>query len=140
MYGLTKVVYTWFYFCHLDDSLWIWPDEKHPEDDRVISQMRYGLPELPPDSPPRPMKQILVYTGLRDGMKAGRQSFIDQKCPVTECDLTASRSASKTADLILWQNHLSLPSGARPQGQIWMVYKIMHFNSIYKSYYLKPLP
>ena len=83
--------------------------------------MRYGLPDLPPDSPPRPMKQILVYTGLRDGMQTGQQSFKHLKCPVSECELTASRSAASTAHLILWQNHLSLPGGVRPSGQIWMV-------------------
>jgi len=105
-----------------NDSSWIWPDAAHPEDDRIISQMRYGLADLPPDSLPRPMKKILVYTGLRDGMQSGRSSFTRQKCPVDQCELTASRGATSSADVILWQNHLSTPGGVRPPGQIWMIF------------------
>ncbi|XP_067928054.1 glycoprotein 3-alpha-L-fucosyltransferase A-like isoform X2 [Watersipora subatra] len=96
----------------------IWPDPSIQFDDRIISQMTYGSVEASETKP----KEILVYSGQRDGMMEGRSSFISQQCPVTNCMLTYSRSASTTADVILWQDHVSLPGGKRPPGQIWMVF------------------
>ena len=94
----------------------IWPDPDKP-DDRIISQMAYGLPA----DATKKKKRILVYSGVRDGMNTGSSSFIAQKCPVTDCEITYSRADATTADLILWQDIVSLPNVPRPSGQIWMV-------------------
>jgi len=108
------------YLSDVKTSSAIWPAVDHPEDDRIISQMMYGLPDLPPTTKRVP-KKILVYSGLKDGMQRGSKSFDRQKCPVRECELTSDRSAARDADVILWQHHISLPSVPRPPGQIWMV-------------------
>jgi len=96
----------------------IWPgtDERPTATDRIIAQMKY----IPPIKELTP-KQILVYNGLRDGMRPGSASFKDQNCPVSACELTSSRAAATTADIILFRDHVSPPSVRRPSGQIWMV-------------------
>lgn len=98
----------------------IWPNNRNVDSDRILNQMMYKLAD-PPSEEPRVKKTILVYTGLRDGMKAGQKSFLDQKCPVNDCVLTAQQSQMSTADVVLWQNHFSRPYRSRPMGQIWMV-------------------
>lgn len=95
----------------------IWPDRTTPNDDRILNQMAY----LHPYNSTQKLKTILVYNGLRDGMREGQTSFKKLKCPVDRCVLTSIREKAATADLILWQEHLSKPAVARPPHQIWMV-------------------
>lgn len=94
-----------------------WPNSENSHDDRILSQMMYTMKE------DKPLKKILVYNGLVDGMKLGQGSFIDQKCPVNKCEIVplSSRGDISSVDLILWQGHVSKPYGKRPPGQIWMV-------------------
>lgn len=116
----------------------IWPNEQNRESDRIINQMVYNLVDSPSGETPA-SKKILVYTGLRDGMKPGQQSFLDQKCPVSDCVLTADHTQMSSADVVLWQNHVNKPYHARPLGQIWMVTEFYLSYTKHNTQYLLSL-
>ncbi|GAB6029232.1 hypothetical protein CHUAL_005000 [Chamberlinius hualienensis] len=101
----------------------LWPEEA--DDDRIIDQLMFVPPASPND---KKLKKILLYTGLRDWrpIKAGRQSFVENRCPVDTCEVTADRNEADVADAILFNDHFTLGhqhgEKPRPWWQIWILY------------------
>ncbi len=50
--------------------------------------------------------------------------FIKEKCPVNSCAVTSSRSDASKADLVIFKDHFTRPTFARPEKQLWMIYML----------------
>lgn len=104
----------------------VWPDVDHFTDDRIEAQLSYK-PDSVADYEYKgievPVKTILLYNGYKDwGVKPGRETFLEQNCPVNACSLTDSRRHSSSADAILFRQDPRFPIFRRPPGQIWILY------------------
>lgn len=98
----------------------LFPSE-NPTSDRITEQLMY----LPSDySEDVALKKILVYNGLATWSPAiaGQTVFLNSKCPVNRCLLTANRDEAKDADAILYKDQFLLPPINRPSYQIWILY------------------
>jgi len=98
-----------------------------PGQDRVPEQLMF----LPPESQHQniqetdvPLKKILLWNGASSwgSLKPGRGVFLKEKCPVSSCVLSSSRSEAESADLVIFKDHFSMPTFKRPLHQIWMLY------------------
>lgn len=101
-------------------SVKLFPSED-PYNDRITEQLMY----IPADyTEATPIKRILVYNGLAtwSPATAGQTVFLNSKCPVNRCALTANRDEAKDADAILYKDQFLLPPVARPANQIWILY------------------
>lgn len=78
--------------------LTIWPGRNNG--DRIENQLM-----IPDGGPPdAPVKRIYLPNGLSAWqVKSGRKVFLDQKCPVDRCSLTAKRDDAATADAIMFK-------------------------------------
>ncbi|CAH1786208.1 unnamed protein product [Owenia fusiformis] len=99
----------------------IWPADV-PNGDRIVTQLGLVPDSVRRPAAERPIKKIIAYNGLGNWAKRGRQTLIDQNCPVTECDISDDRSKAAQADALLFQHSLAQPFHKRPPGQIWAVY------------------
>lgn len=102
--------------------------EQLPRHDRIPEQLMF-LP--PPEEGSQniqesdvPLKKILLWNGASSWgpLKAGRGVFLKEKCPVSSCVLSSSRSEAESADLVIFKDHFSMPTFKRPLSQIWMLY------------------
>lgn len=104
----------------------VWPSLEHFNDDRILAQLKYKpnvVEEREISGQTIPVKTILLYNGYKDwGVKPGRQSFIEQNCPVSACSITDSRRQAATADAILFRQDPRFPPYRRPPNQIWILY------------------
>lgn len=81
---------------------------------------------VPPDynEETSPVKRILVYNGLAtwSPAKAGRDMFLNSKCPVNKCVLTANKEEARDADAILYKDQFAMPSTPRPSSQVKKIF------------------
>jgi glycoprotein 3-alpha-L-fucosyltransferase len=100
----------------------LWPSLDNYEDDRILKQLNHK-PVSVDNVHSIPMKTILLYNGYKDwGVKPGRATFLEQKCPVNNCQLTDSRRAAHSADAVLFRQNPRFPWFRRPPSQIWILY------------------
>lgn len=100
----------------------VWPNRYSYDDDRIIQQLKYN-PTSGSDAKSVPAKTILLYNGFKDwNVKEGRQTFLDQNCPVNNCLLTGNRRSGSNADAILFHQYPKFPWFRRPPEQIWILY------------------
>lgn len=65
---------------------------------------------------------IHLFIYLLYNIIEGRQLFINNKCPVNTCQVTANRDKASTADLILYKDHY-IPTGiSKSARQLYMLY------------------
>lgn len=105
----------------------VWPNPADPDDDRIVRQMRYVPRSLlkANQSDQHGSKVILVYTGMGGwAAQPGQQTFLEQKCPVNRCYVTANREFQDTADVLLFKHGVSVPSIQRSPRQIWVLYML----------------
>jgi len=108
-------------------SIRIFPDEL-PQEDRIPDQLMYLPPEgtIPKnqDDSSVPLKKILLWNGASawGGLKAGRGLFLKEKCPVSTCVLSTTRSEAESADIVLFKDHFTMPYFKRSASQLWMLY------------------
>ncbi len=103
----------------------LWPSGTGKTDDRILRQIQFAPLSLNRSScekPQRPEKRILAYYGLPDGVERGNGYFRREKCAVTDCAVTDNHQELHTADAILFQNGIQLPSVRKPTGQVWVLY------------------
>lgn len=95
----------------------LFPSED-PNNDRIVDQLMYVPPDYNEES--SSLKKILVYNGLAtwSPARAGRNIFLDSKCPVNKCSLTANKEEAKDADAILFKDQFSLPPHSRSMNQV----------------------
>lgn len=111
----------------------LFPSE-NPTSDRITEQLMY----LPSDySEDVALKKILVYNGLATWSPAiaGQTVFLNSKCPVNRCLLTANRDEAKDADAILYKDQFLLPPINRPSYQVWICWPyalILVYSTFYK--------
>jgi len=102
--------------------------EQLPGHDRIPEQLMYLPPpeagSLNLQESDEPLKKILLWNGASSwgSLKPGRGVFLKEKCPVSSCVLSSSRSEAESADLVIFKDHFSMPSFKRPLNQIWMLY------------------
>ncbi|CAG5121936.1 unnamed protein product, partial [Candidula unifasciata] len=102
----------------------VYPNEEYFADDRILSQLKFV-----PKSVERGLKEgilkhkkILVYGGLSGwGVKRGQDTFVEQKCTVSHCELSDSRSELAEADVVLFQG-TSVSYEKRSPHQKWLLY------------------
>jgi len=105
----------------------IFPEDL-PRHDRIPEQLMY-LPHSENSNrniqeSDVPLKKILLWNGASTwgSLKPGRGVFLKEKCPVSSCVLSSSRSEAESADLVIFKDHFSMPTFKRPLHQIWMLY------------------
>lgn len=94
----------------------LWPHEDWG-DDRILNQLMF----VPPNRKDKPeqLKKILFYFGLGSwNIKPGRDVFIESKCPVDTCTVTASQSEAASADAILFKDRFAHPGHIRHSRQV----------------------
>lgn len=91
--------------------------------DRITNQLMFVPPNYERIKESGKLKTILLYNGLGPwNIKQGRDVFLNLKCPVNTCKVTANRDLASRADLILYKDYF-LPTGIpRPSKQIYMLY------------------
>jgi len=96
--------------------------------DRVAEQLMYlppkgYVPENIQESEV-PLKKILLWNGASSwgALKPGRGVFLKEKCPVSSCVLSSSRTEADSADLVIFKDHFTMPTFKRPLHQKWMLY------------------
>lgn len=96
-------------------------DDAHS--DRIINQLMFVPHNYEEIREEGTLKTILLYNGLGPwNVKKGRDVFLNSKCPVDTCTLTANKEKAASADLILYKDHY-IPTGIhRPSKQIFMIY------------------
>ncbi|KAF4530575.1 hypothetical protein B566_EDAN006781 [Ephemera danica] len=91
----------------------LWPGED-PESD----------PEN--DVSPSRLKKIVLYNGLNSWapLKAGRESFLNAKCPVDTCMISTNKGDVADADAVLFKDHFPTQAQPwrRPSSQVWILY------------------
>ena len=97
----------------------LWPEEV-PGGDRIIEQLEWGAGA----GEVRPMKRVLVWSGLGSWgrLKSGAAEFAG--CPVRECEITTERAAVASADLVVFRDHLAQQPRTRPPHQAWLLYML----------------
>lgn len=91
--------------------------------DRITNQLMFVPPNYEKLQRDGKFKTILLYNGLGPwNVKAGRELFTSQKCPVSTCLITANREKAATADLVLFKDHYIPPGVHRSRHQIYMLY------------------
>ena len=74
------------------------------------------------------IKTILLYYGLSltwgAQITAGRQVFLQQKCPVNACRLTGQRSNLPKSDVVVFKDVFMNPKVRRPSNQLWVMYML----------------
>ncbi|XP_045174448.1 glycoprotein 3-alpha-L-fucosyltransferase A-like [Mercenaria mercenaria] len=101
----------------------LWPELENYEDDRIEKQLNYRPVSIDTSTTSIPVKTILLYNGYKDwGVKAGRQTFLEQKCPISHCQLTDNRRYASSADAVLFRQNPRFPWYRRPPGQVWILY------------------
>ncbi|WAR02289.1 FUCTA-like protein, partial [Mya arenaria] len=109
-----------------DETDVIWPSLDHYEDDRIVKQMKFkskSVLKLEKLGKKIPVKNILLYNGYNDwGVKPGRTSFVEQKCPVSACALTDRRVHGRNADAVLFRQEPRVPWTRRPPNQRWILF------------------
>ena len=81
------------------------------------------------------LKKIMLANGLEGDMHPGQHRFIAHGCPVNQCSLTGKPEDAATADLILFNGHISRPAFARPAHQIWALFMLespFHTQSLFE--------
>jgi len=89
----------------------IWPTRNSGDriEEQLMIQPRYLVndPASLDDAPVKqvvPLKKIFLPNGLNAWqVKGGQKLFLEQKCPVDRCALTAKRDDAPTADAILYK-------------------------------------
>lgn len=100
----------------------VWPSLGNYDNDRIVAQLNFR-PTSVENKQSVPLRTILLYNGYKDwGVKPGRQTFLDQNCPVSHCQLTDSRRYAGSADAVLFRQHPKFPWYRRPPGQLWILY------------------
>ncbi|KAL0275930.1 UNVERIFIED_CONTAM: hypothetical protein PYX00_003641 [Menopon gallinae] len=101
----------------------LWPHEDW-HDDRIVNQLMFVPPQQQKkQTKPKKLKKILFYFGLGSwNLKPGRDVFINSKCPVDTCTVTASQADAPTADAILYKDRFVHPGHIRPPRQVWILY------------------
>ncbi|WAR02338.1 FUCTA-like protein [Mya arenaria] len=109
-----------------DETDVIWPSLDRYEDDRIVKQMKFkskSVLKLEKLGKKIPVKNILLYNGYNDwGVKPGRTSFVEQKCPVSACALTDRRVHGRNADAVLFRQEPRVPWTRRPPNQRWILF------------------
>lgn len=107
-------------------QLAIWPEEE-PGDDRIVNQLMYIPPDYDEDQfVPRgklPLKKILLFNGKKSwgSLPLGRVQFIEDKCPVSACEVVFNKYEISKADAVLFKDRFSWPDQGRPKSnQIWI--------------------
>ncbi|XP_062554030.1 glycoprotein 3-alpha-L-fucosyltransferase A isoform X1 [Armigeres subalbatus] len=91
--------------------------------DRITNQLMFVPPNYEAIKRKGKLKTILLYNGLGPwNVKAGREVFLNSKCPVSTCSITSAREKAITADLILYKDHYIPPAVPRSAHQIYMMY------------------
>ncbi|XP_058446761.1 glycoprotein 3-alpha-L-fucosyltransferase A [Malaya genurostris] len=91
--------------------------------DRITNQLMFVPPNYEAIKRKGKLKTILLYNGLGPwNVKAGRDVFLNSKCPVSTCSISAAREKAAMADLILFKDHYIPPAVPRPARQIYMMY------------------
>lgn len=104
----------------------IWPHEDS-QNDRIVNQLMF----VPPVEQPKPkkLKKILFYYGLGSwNLKPGRDIFINSKCPVDTCTVSASQSEAPHVDAILYKDRFIHPGHVRPPRQVRQKKKLIVCN------------
>lgn len=91
--------------------------------DRITNQLMFQPPAYDRTVESQKYKTILLYNGLGPwNVKQGIETFANLKCPVFTCNLTASREAAHTADLVLYKDYFIPTAVMRPPKQLYMMY------------------
>ncbi|SPP76000.1 blast:Glycoprotein 3-alpha-L-fucosyltransferase A [Drosophila guanche] len=93
--------------------------------DRIVNQLMYVPHNYEVIKASGKLKTILLYNGLGPwNVKKGREVFLNAKCPVDTCELTANRDMASTADMILYKDHYIPTAIRRPSNakQVSMLY------------------
>ncbi|BFF96481.1 glycoprotein 3-alpha-L-fucosyltransferase A [Drosophila madeirensis] len=93
--------------------------------DRIVNQLMYVPHNYEEIKASGKLKTILLYNGLGPwNVKKGREVFLNAKCPVDTCELTANRDMASTADMILYKDHYIPTAIRRPSNakQVSMLY------------------
>lgn len=94
----------------------LWPHEDWG-DDRILNQLMF-VPPVQKDKPQK-LKKILFYFGLGAwNLKPGRNIFVESKCPVDTCTVTASQSEAPNVDAILFKDRFVHPGHVRHSRQV----------------------
>ena len=97
----------------------LFPDTWKRDDDRIIKQLMYS--ERQTDASATKLKTILMYHGVWNGVQLGRDQFLNQQCPVDNCNLTMEKT--EAADAVLFTGNVPRRvTFPRPPSQLWIVY------------------
>ena len=95
----------------------IWPTRNNGDriEEQLMIRPRYvNDPASLDDAPLKrntPLKKIFLPNGFNSWqVKGGQRLFLDQKCPVDRCALTAKRDEAPTADAILYKGKYNILS------------------------------
>ncbi|KAL4223609.1 Alpha-(1 3)-fucosyltransferase 7 [Mactra antiquata] len=104
----------------------VWPSLVNYQDDRILKQLEF-IPESVKNNKKYnrdiKTKTILLFNGFRDwGVKPGRETFLEQKCPVNNCELVSNIKRAPEVDAVLFRQNVRFPIYPRPRDQIWMMY------------------
>ena len=90
-----------------------------------------GTLSINQEDPNVPLKKILLWNGASSwgGLKPGRGIFLKEKCPVSSCVLSSTRSEAESVDLVLFKDHFTMPYFRRPSNQLWMLYLLGIFTA-----------
>lgn len=91
--------------------------------DRITNQLMFVPPNYEQVKTENRNKVILLYNGLNQwNVKAGREVFLNNKCPVDTCVLTENRELAAKADMLLYKDHYMSSGSTRSMNQIYMIY------------------
>lgn len=103
----------------------IWPNPKFPDDDRILSQMKYvpkSVQAVNGSEVPR-VKRILIYREYGPlAMTFQSRTFADMHCPVSRCSIVKDPAQFDTADVVIFEEKAVRPKRAKPAHQIWLMY------------------
>lgn len=113
----------------------LWPGEDL-ESDRITDQLMFLPPKPKAGEAERSasenevstsrLKKIVLYNGLNSWapLKAGRESFLNAKCPVDTCTISTNKGDVIDADAVLFKDHFPTQSQPwrRPSYQVWILY------------------
>ena len=97
----------------------ILPDLQNYNDDRILSQLEFK----PAVNTNGRLKKILLFNGYESwDVKPGQQTFLEQKCPVSTCELTDNKNEGISADAVLFRHVPRMTWFNRPPHQIWILF------------------
>jgi len=106
----------------------VWPSHQFYDNDRIVNQLKYRpqrASKAASVTQEVPLKKILVFSGLGGwAVKRGRQTFVEQQCGVTTCELTDNREEASKADAVLFSHSPGRAAHTRRPDQIWILFML----------------